>query len=87
MIQEEFKALLKLELEIDAKIDEFIERVKVLLKSERDAKGKARLIVELDGEIFELRKIDQTQEAIDLCRKHNGFFHDYRIVSLGRPAK
>jgi hypothetical protein len=87
MIREEFRAILALQQEIDAKHDELIVRIKAVLESERDAKSKARLIVELDGEIFELKKVDETARIMDLCRKHDGFFHTYRIVSLGRPVK
>jgi hypothetical protein len=86
MIEEEFKALLALAQEIEAKTDEFItgvKRIKALLKSE----DRARMIFELEGEIYELKKVDEQARVMELCHKHGGFFHDYRIVSLGRPAK
>jgi hypothetical protein len=52
---EEFKKILALQHEIDQKLDEFITRTKAILQSER-AKGHERIIVELEGELYELTK-------------------------------
>jgi hypothetical protein len=85
---EEIKALLTLQQEIDDKVDEFITRIKAVLASERDGKGKHRIIAELDGgEIVELVKTSLETQVIDMGRKHHGFFHDYRFVRLGKPLK
>jgi len=87
---EEIKALLALQQQIDGMLDQFITRVKAILDSERDDKSKQlkqRIIAEIDGEIYELVKISFGTQAVDLSRKHRGFFHDYRIVKLGKPMK
>jgi hypothetical protein len=81
-IEEQFRTMLKLQQEIDEKVDQFIELVKAVPE-----RNNRRTIVELDGEIYELRKVGLTTQAIDLCRKHNGFLHDYRLVCLGKPLK
>jgi hypothetical protein len=77
---EQFRALLKLQEEIDAKIDQFIELVKQF-----DDRGT--VMVELDGEIYQLRKVDEMTQIMGLCHKHKGFLHDYRLVKLGKPVK
>jgi hypothetical protein len=81
--QQDFRAILALQQELDAKRDELITQIKAVLESER-AKGSHRIIVDLDGEIYELTKRDV---IIELCRKHGGFYHDYRLVRLGKPLK
>jgi mRNA-degrading endonuclease HigB of HigAB toxin-antitoxin module len=86
MIEEKIRALLALQQEIDTKVDDYITRVKAILKSERDEKGKNRLIFDIDGEIYELIRQRETIYAVNLCRKHNGFFHEYRFVNLGKPG-
>lgn len=78
---EQFRALLKLQEEIDEKLDQFIDLVKSVNTDSR------YVIVELDGEIYQLRKVDETTQAMNLCRKHKGFFHDYRLVKMGKPIK
>jgi hypothetical protein len=86
--EQQFRALLVLQQDIDAKVDEFITRVKSILAAERDAKGGRRVIVELNGELYELNKErSETRFAIDLARKHHGFYHDYRLVHLGKAIK
>jgi hypothetical protein len=77
-IEERFRTLLKLQQEIDEKVDQFIELVKELDTTRR-------IIVELDGMIYELRKVDEMTQVMNLCRKHKGFLHDYRVICLGRP--
>jgi hypothetical protein len=81
-IEQHFRAMLKLQQEIDEKIDQFIELVKATPE-----RADRRVITELDGKIYELCKVDQTEQAIALGRKHKGFFHDYRIICLGEPRK
>jgi hypothetical protein len=83
----DFRAILALQQEIDEKVDEYITRVKAILKEERDEKKNPRVIAELDGEIYQLVKDHETGYATDLCRKHGGFYHYYRLVRLGRPVK
>jgi hypothetical protein len=78
-IEERFIRLLKLQHEIDEKVDQFIELVKGVDRASH------RVIVELDGMIYELRKVDETTQVMNLCRKHKGFLHDYRVICLGRP--
>lgn len=80
--EEHFRAMLKLQQEIDEKVDSFIE----LVKATPDRSDR-RVIIELDGLIYELCKVSQTTQAMDLCRKHKGFLHDYRLVCLGKPLK
>jgi hypothetical protein len=77
-IEERFRTLLKLQQEIDEKVDQFIELVKELDTTRR-------IIVELDGMIYELRKLDEMTQVMNLCRKHKGFLHDYRVICLGKP--
>jgi hypothetical protein len=80
---EQFHTLLVLQEEIDAKIDEFIELVKTINQDHQ----RNYALVELKGEIYQLRKVDYMSEAMTLCRKHRGFFHDYRLVKLGKAVK
>ncbi len=79
----EFRAILELQQELDAKLDEFISRVKAF----KTRLGDGHLIADLDGEIYELRKVSLDSQAIASCRKHGGFYHDYRLVHLGKPLK
>lgn len=79
----EFRAILELQQELDGKLDEFISRVKAL----KTRLGDGHLIADLDGEIYELRKVSLDTQTIDSCRKHRGFYHDYRLVLLGKPLK
>jgi len=83
-LEQRFRVILTLQQDIDAKIDELIRRVKSILATERDAKGGRRLIVELDGELYELTKQDR---VIALAQKYHGFYHDYRLVHLGKAIK
>jgi hypothetical protein len=77
---ETFRTLLKLQEEIDEKIDQYV----ALLKQIDD---RGTVMVELDGEIWQLRKVDYDSEAMRLGRKYRGFYHDYRLVKLGKPVK
>ena len=52
----EFRAILELQQELDAKLDEFINQVKAL----KARLGNGHLIADLDGEIYELRKVSST---------------------------
>jgi hypothetical protein len=65
---EEFKKILALQHEIDQKLDEFITRTKAILQSER-AKGHERIIVELEGELYELTKQNETRQAMETLPK------------------
>jgi len=87
-VEQQFRAILALQQDIDAKLDEFISRVKSILATERDAKGGRRVIVELDGELYELEKDNsKTRLVIELAHKHGGFYHDYRLIHLGKAIK
>jgi hypothetical protein len=78
---EQFRALLNLQEEIDGLVERYITMVKAI-----DARGD-EAIVELDGEVYQLRKVDPLSQAIKLAHKHRGFLHDYRLVKLGKPVK
>lgn len=84
--QQEIRVILALQQEVDTKQAELITRIKAVLQSERE-KGNQRIIYDLDGEIYELTKVDETIQAIDSARKHGGFYFDYRLVRLGKPIK
>jgi hypothetical protein len=77
---EQFKELLKLQQEIDELVERYVEMVKVIDRKEYP-------IVELEGEIYQLRKVDYIRQVLPLARKYGGFFHDYRLVKLGKAIK
>jgi hypothetical protein len=79
---EQFRAILKLQEEIDAKIDQYVELIKHI-----DDREKGFPLVELNGEIYQLRKTDLDAQTLEAGRKHRGFFLDYRLVKLGKPVK
>lgn len=80
--QEHFRAMLALQQEIDEKVDQFIELVKAIPE-----RHQRRVIVELDGLIYELRKVSESTQVTELCHKHGGFLHDYRLICLGKPLE
>ena len=77
----EFREILALQQELDSKLDEFINRIKAL----KSRLGDGHLIANLDGEIYELRKTSLDAQMIASGREHRGFYHDYRLISLGKP--
>lgn len=78
--REKFRELLRLQKEIEERRDQFIDLVKSI-----EERNERRVIAEIDGEIFELRKLGEQEQIMGLCRKHKGFFHDYRVICLGPP--
>jgi predicted transcriptional regulator len=82
-IKAELRECLRLQTELEAKRDELIGHFKRIIE---DARGdRRRIIVEIDGEIYELGRQDLTQQTIELGRKHRGFFSEYRLIKLGKP--
>ena len=75
-LKEELKACLQLQQEIEAKL---ATRYKAILETA----GNQRVIVELDGNFYELKTDDQSE--MRLGRKLKGFYAQYRLISLGKP--
>jgi hypothetical protein len=49
-------------------------------------KKRERLTVDIDGEIYQLKRCDfETEDAIASARKHGGFYSMYRLVKVGKP--
>lgn len=49
-------------------------------------KKREQLTVEIDGEVYQLKRKDfETEDAIESARKHGGFYSQYRLVKIGKP--
>jgi hypothetical protein len=79
--KEQLIECLRLQEELDEKIDKLISQYKVIL----DAHKNQRVIVDIDGTLFELTKKRYEAEAMRLGRRHRGFYFDYRLEPLGKP--
>jgi hypothetical protein len=79
---EELRAILALQNEIDQKLDELIPRIKKLMDEH-----KGRIVVRIEGELYELARIDAQSQAMVSAKKHRGFFCQYRLVKLPEPIE
>jgi hypothetical protein len=85
-IKAELRSCLALQNEIAGKTDELTERYKQVLLAWDQLKKREQLTVEIDGEIYQLKRKDfETQDAIESARKHGGFYSQYRLVKIGKP--
>lgn len=82
-LKEELTDCLRLQRELEAKQKELALRFKAILETE-EAKQK-RIIVEIDGDFYELKPSDETAAAMESARKLGGFYGRYRLVSMGKP--
>lgn len=79
---EELKQCLALQTEIDQKLDQLFTMTKKILRA-----AEGRVITEIDGELYELTRASHTTQAVESCRKHGGFFCEYRLIRLPKPIK
>lgn len=79
---DELKAVLLLQNEIELKQDELIKRIIPILQANKTG----RIIATIDGELYELGRVSLTTQAIESCRKYDGFFSEYRLIKL-EPIK
>jgi hypothetical protein len=85
-IQSELRECLKLQEELAARRDELTRKFKAILELERARGNNGRVIADIDGEIYELgRRDDSVQDEVVDARKFGGFYAQYRLIKLGRP--
>jgi hemin uptake protein HemP len=83
-MRQELERRLHLQEEIDVKLDDLLSSFRRVIEENRKVRGDHRIIVELGGDLYELGPANETFQAIDSCRKHNGFFRKYRLSKLGK---
>lgn len=71
-IQAELAECLRLQTELAARRDDLTGRFKRVVEATRDR--KQRVITQIDGELYELGRVDLSGEITDSARKHGGFF-------------
>lgn len=79
--KEQLTECLRLQQELDEKIDKLISQYKTILAAHENQ----RVIVDIDGTLFELTKKRYEAEAMRLARRQRGFYFDYRLEPLGKP--
>ena len=79
----ELAECLRLQTELEARRDELIGRFKRVLEVAEH--HRRRVIAQIDGELYELGRVDLTAQTLDAARKHGGFFTEYRLIKLGKP--
>ena len=85
-IKAELVGCLALQDELYAKADELARRYKQVLIAWDHLNKNEELTVDIDGEIYQLKRSDfETEEAIASARKYGGFYSMYRLVKLGKP--
>lgn len=82
-IQAELAECLRLQTELEARREELIGRFKRVLEAADH--HRRRIITQIDGELYELGRVDLTTATLDSARKHGGFFTQYRLIKLGKP--
>jgi hypothetical protein len=79
--REELVQCLRLQEEIDAKLDELVKRFKAVSR----AHPNEEVVIEINGILYKLGRPTWEQEASRLGRRHGGFWFDFRLVPLGKP--
>ena len=80
-IQSELTECLKLQQELETREDELVTRFKRILEACKDSPN--RILVKIEGEVYQLQRLNLTQDAIESARKHGGFYSQYRLAKLG----
>jgi hypothetical protein len=62
-------------------LDQLVARVKKIL----DAHPKETVVIEIDGLVYALRKVNWSQESQRLFRRHKGVYNGYRFEPMGKP--
>lgn len=69
---------------LDERADKLTARWKELLST---AGKKARIMVEIEGEVYHLVNTNHEELAIENARKFHGFYAGYRLVSKGKVIR
>lgn len=84
-IKAELRICLELQEELYLKVDELTGRYKAVVLAWEELKEPGRPIVDIDGELYQLKRHDFDEDAIESARKHGGFYSMYRLIKIGKP--